>query len=137
MIVKYLLSLSLGLVLALAPAVSFAQEMDAALAQEPPLTQADVDGYIKILPKFPAAAGDPAAVVKLKKETGWTETHFIYVTKKMGLAYALAMGMSAEELEMDKIPQALRPSKVEVTLVKKNLPALQKAAADADANLQR
>lgn len=145
MTVKSLLSLSLGLVLALAPAVSFAQapaatftpEAEAALAKEPPLTQADVDGYIKLLPKITAAAANPAAAAELYKEVGWTEIHFSYVMAKLGFAQALAMGMPAEALQMDKIPQALRPSEAEVTLVKNNLPALQKAAADAAAKFQQ
>lgn len=127
MTAKSFLSLSLGLVLALAPALSFAQafhnitfylyqEMEAELAKEPPLTQADVDGYIKILSSVDKKAGD----------AGWTESHFRYVAAKVHLAQGLAQGATAEALRWDQFPPATRPGEAETALVKNNLPALRK-----------
>ena len=127
-----LASFGLGFYLFLAPAAAVAQpaagteafgpEVLAALAQEPPLAQEDVDAYLKALPQLLSGA--------TPQEAGFTETRLAYVSTKIGLAQTLTL-LPAEALPLDKIPEVLRPTRQEMELVKNNLPALEEAALAA------
>ena len=105
-------------------------EMLEALAKEKPMAQADIDGYIKAMPVMVKAMTDQNAAAEMFKAAGMTEVRFSYVAAKVGLGMALASGATPEQMQMDQIPEIIRPSKADIDLVKKNMDALQKAAAD-------
>lgn len=146
MIRKIVLTWAVALGLALTPALAQAQtepagtlppEVAASLAKEKPLAQADIDAYLKVLPKMGDVAKDPSAVAKLYEDAGFTEIRFSYVAGKIGLGMALASGATPEQMNMDQIPEVLRPSDAEVELVKKNLDKLQAAAMEMATSMQK
>lgn len=145
---KILLSLALALSLALTAAQTSAQssplsgvslppDMALALANEKPLTQADIDLYRKVLPKTGLVAHDPAAVARLYQEAGLSEVRFNYVVSKIGLGMSLAAGATPHQLELEKTPEVLRPTSAEIDLVKKNISGLQRASREMIANMQK
>lgn len=145
---KIFLTLTLALTLALMSTLALAQappmanvelppEMAAALAKEKALTQADIDAYIKVLPKTSAVAQDPAAVAKLYQEAGLNETRLTYVASKIGLGMALAAGATPEQINLNQMPEVLRPTDAEVALVKKNIQNLQNATMEMLTNMQK
>jgi|GEM_PF-2177710 len=142
---KVVLTWALALGLALTPVLALAQapaagtlppEVAAALAKEKPLTQADIDAYLKILPQLGAVAQDNSAVAKLYQDAGFTELRFNYAVGKIGLGMALAAGATNEQMGMEQIPEVLRPSDAEVALVKKNIDKLQAAAMEMAISMQ-
>lgn len=143
---KILLTLTLALGLALTSALALAQmpltgsvvpqEMLQAWADEKPLTQADIDAYIKLLPSTGAVASDTAAVAKLYEGAGFSEARFGFVASKIGLSMGLAAGATAQQLGLDQVPAVLRPSEADIELVKKNADNLQKATMEMIANMQ-
>lgn len=139
MIRKTILSIALGLLVALTASVAIAQvpgaaqippEVLEALQKEPPLSQADVDAYLKIMPEMPKAMSDPNALVKAYEAAGLTEVRFSYIVSKIALAQAMNMGAKASDLQLDQLPEVLRPTDADVALVKKNMDALNKAAME-------
>lgn len=144
---KILLTLALALSLALASTLALAQmspmgaalpqEMASALEKEKPLSQADIDAYVKLLPKMGVAATDPAALAKLYEGAGLSEVRFTYISSKVGLGMALAAGATADQLNLNQMPEVLRPTDEEVALVKKNLSELQKAAMEMATSMQQ
>lgn len=117
------------MVMAQAPASE--KEMLAAFEKEGPLTQKDIDGYLKLIPKAQDAAADPAKAAALYKEAGFTEVRGNYVGTKMGIAMMMIdMGDNANAvLDENQIPKILRPTTDEVALVKKNLEAIKDAVS--------
>ncbi|MDR1922288.1 MAG: hypothetical protein LBS31_11190 [Candidatus Adiutrix sp.] len=95
------------------------------MAKEPPLTQADVDAYIKILPDMGKVMADSAALVKLYESVGLTESRFSVVVPK--ISFALVEAQAGDAVDYETLPEFLRPSAADVTLVKKNSEAVQKA----------
>ena len=132
---KLLLVFGLMLALSAAP-MATAQvptteaEVLAAFAKEGPLTQKDIDGYITMLPKMQAAAGDQAKAEAVFKESGFSEIRGAYVGGKMGIAMMMVqLGDQADAvLSQQQVPDALKPSKEEIELVKKNMDKITKAA---------
>lgn len=141
---KILLTLALALGLGLTPALALAQmpigtlppEMAEALAKEKPLAQADIDVYLKILPQMGSVMQDAAAVVKLYEGAGLGEVRFNYIAAKVGLGMALAAGATPQQLNLDQMPEVLRPTDAEVALVKKNQTELQKASREMTTKMQ-
>lgn len=136
MLKKTLLTLSMALVLAFVATSSFAQmpgagqippEMVEAFAKEKPLTQADVDAYIKMMPELAKAGGNPEAATKVYKDAGLSEIRFSYIMTKVSLGMSLGMGMTAEQLGLGDMPEAILPNKEEIELVKKNQEKVQAA----------
>ena len=136
MLKKTLLTLSMALVMAFAATSSFAQvpgagqippEMVEAFAKEKPLTQADVDAFVKIMPEMAKTGGSPDAVAKLYKDAGLSETRATYVMTKVSLGLSMGMGVTAEQMGMGNMPEAVLPTKDEVELVKKNQEKVQGA----------
>ncbi|MDR0882489.1 MAG: hypothetical protein LBP55_08100 [Candidatus Adiutrix sp.] len=143
---KTLLTLALLLALALCPSPAPAQsplagaippELEAALKKEPPLTQTDIDAYLKILPQLGSVLSDPAAIAKLSESAGLTDVRFNYITAKIGVSQALAQGATAEQIGLSNFPEVLRPSETEITLVKTNIPKLMEAAMAMTANMPK
>ena len=130
------LTLALGLV-AFGSSLAQAQtagpippEVLAALAKEPPISQADLDAYLKALPQMLKAMTDEAAAAEMLKTAGMTDMRFSYVAAKINLAMNLAAGATPEQLGMSQIPDVIKPTQAEQDLVKKNLPALQKGVEE-------
>ncbi len=111
-------------------AAAIPPEVLEALAKEPPLTQADVEAYLKIMPEMPKAMNDPSILIKAYEGAGLTEVRFSYVVSKIALAQAMSMGASAEQLGLDRLPEVLRPTEADRELVNKNKEALGKAAEE-------
>ncbi|MDR2726032.1 MAG: hypothetical protein LBC90_08270 [Candidatus Adiutrix sp.] len=123
------------------PALSSAQEnahsdippaVVETLAEEPPLGQADVDAYIKIMSELPRILSDPQSAEQLAASLNLSQIRFSYIVAKVPLAMALASGADPKALGLDSLPQALRPSDNELSLVKDNLKVLIEAAEEAN-----
>ena len=99
-------------------------EMLELLKKEPPLAQADVDNYLKIVPQL-IQIKDPADLTKLYADSGLTETRLHLITAKITMGLALASGITAQQLNLDQVPEPLRPTDQEVELVKKNQEKIQ------------
>jgi hypothetical protein len=98
-------------------------------AEYGPLTQADLDGYIYLLPHLVGQTErDPEQGARLLKEAGLSRRRAAYVGAKVAIAQALVSGLlSSSQLTTDKVPPHLQPSAEELTLVNDNLTSLVKA----------
>jgi len=134
MLKKLLLVIGLMAALSVAP-MAMAQvpateaEALAAFAKEGPLTQKDIDNYLKVLPKAQEMAADQAKAAGVLKDAGFTEVRGAYVGAKMGIAMMMVqLGDQADAvLSQQQVPDVLKPSKDEVELVSKNMDKIQKA----------
>lgn len=138
MIKKIAPLMMLGLILALstaniamAQAGAFPQEALDAFAKEPPLTQADVDLYMKAMPKIPAAIGNPQALEQLYTDLGLTEIRFSFIVARIGIAHSLALNVSPEQLGLANLPEIVRPTESDKALVAKNLDELTRVTMEA------
>lgn len=123
---------TLALVLTLAAGPVFAQEAAntadsdeaftsaelAALAKEPPLSQSDIDIFIKIAE---ASEEDSDKVVA---DSGLSETRMALVLTKVSLGMMIASGVPSEMLLTDEVPKVLQPSDSEIDLIRRNLDKL-------------
>ncbi len=120
-----LLIAALGLAIFLTPAQARTQ------GNEGPLTQADIDGYVYLLPRLGPQlklGGDAAA--QILRDSGLSRRRAAYVTSKVAMAQALATGLlSSKQMRDDQVPLYLQPSTEELDLVTKNLVSIQKAQA--------
>ncbi|MDR2725536.1 MAG: hypothetical protein LBC90_05645 [Candidatus Adiutrix sp.] len=123
------------------PALSSAQEeahsdippaVIETLAEEPPLGQADLEAYIKIIPELPKLLSDPQSAEQLAAGLNLSPIRFSYIVVKVPLVMALASGVDPKSLGLDSLPQSLRPSDSELSLVKDNLETLIEAAEKAN-----
>lgn len=94
-----------------------------------PLTQADIDGYIYLLPRLVSGVEqDPEQGLRLLREAGLSRQRAAYVGAKVAIAQALVSGLlSSSQLTSDNVPLHLQPSAEELTLVNDNLASLVKA----------
>jgi len=134
----FLMLLALGAALA---AISPAQEevhsdipqaVIETLDAEPPLGQADVDAYIKIMPEMTKLLSDPQSAENLAASLNLSQIRFSYIVAKVPLTMALASGADPKALGLDSLPKALHPSDQELALVKANLEALITAAEETN-----
>ncbi len=142
-----LLALVLTLALAVVAAPLLAQapaggmmvppEIADALAKEKPLTQADIDIYLKKMPEAPNYTQSPDALADFAKSTGLSESRYFFVFTKIPLALARAAGMPAEAMGIDQLPAVLHPTEADIALVKKNSEALQKVMMDLAAAMEK
>jgi hypothetical protein len=102
------------------------------LDEEPPLSQADVDAYIKIMPELTRLLSDPHNAEQLAASLDLSQIRFSFIVAKVPLTMALASGADPKILGLDSLPKALRPSDRELRLVKDNLEALVAAAEEAN-----
>lgn len=140
---KVILSLALILTTCLcAVPASMAQSndhaamMEAVFAEEPPLTQTDIDNFLKIGPDMvkAALANDTASAAKALKQVNWTETRGSYITAKISNAYAIQLNpeMARSMLESAGMPKFLLPTDSELALVQSNIAALDKIFLSLD-----
>ena len=128
---KYALAVAVLAALAL-----FAEPLAAQTSPAPaegPLTQADIDAYIFLLPKMAQAkGGTPEEMGLVVRESGLTRRRAVYVVTKVALAQSLAQGlMSPSQLEEEQVPPGLQPSTEEIRLINNNLTSLVQAQAAA------
>ena len=128
MLKKYALLLALAVIFcvtanttALAQQPATMEEVEAAFAKEKPITQADIDTFIKIGPQMVQASqsNDIAAAEKIIKDAGWSEIRGSYVTAKISNAYAMNANPEFAQMIMEAagMPQILLPSPAELKLV--------------------
>lgn len=121
-----LLAAALTAAVLLSPALT--AEAVAQQAQAP-LTQADIDAYVYLLPKLggPELKGTDEAAVILR-ESGLSRKRAAYVAAKLTVAQALVEGyLSPERLDEERVPLYLQPSAQELALVNDNLETIKKA----------
>lgn len=104
-----------------------------AMANEGPLTQTDIDGYVYLTPRLAGPDGrNPDQAVSILKQSGLTRRRAVYVGAKVAVTQALVSGlMSPAQLEEQKVPPSLRPSTEELQLVTRNLGSLVQAQNQA------
>jgi len=100
------------------------------LAEEPPLSQADLDAYIKIMPELTRILSDPQSAEQLAVSLNLSPIRFSYIVAKVPLAMALTYGADPKSLGLDSLPKVLYPSDKELRLVKNNLDSLVKSAEE-------
>lgn len=107
---------------ALAEDLEIDDAMSAALLAEPPLTQADIDKFIKYFPEIENAdaAGDDAALQKILQEAQWTEIRMNYVIFKTGYTCVMLQEPESEEFFRTFFPEFM-PSDDERALIKQNI----------------
>lgn len=99
------------------------EEALAALAAEPPLTQEDIDTFVKNAPALQAAAEqeDEAAYMKLIEEIGWSEIRAAYIPLKIGIAWAVQEDPESAMIIQALFPPETMPKPEEQALVEKNM----------------
>lgn len=126
---KTVAALALTLILALGATTSFAQfpdasqipaEMLAELKKEPPLAQADIDAYLKLMPQLVKGVANEEAFNKLLADAGLSQARFTMATSKISLAQAMAMGVTLDQINAAQLPDEMKPTDADVELVKKN-----------------
>lgn len=116
--------------LALAQTATDAALIEAVFSKEPPLTQQDINTFIKIGPEMikAASANDVGAATAALQKANWTEARGSYVTAKVSNAYAMNLNpeMAKSMLESAGMPSILLPTPAELELVKNNMDKLDK-----------
>lgn len=111
-----------------AAAQSLPPDTAAALAQEPSLTQADIDAFILYGPTLIRASrtNDVDAADTALASAGWSTIHGSYVVSKISNGYAISVQpqMARAMLESAGMPDVLTPTAAELKLIKQNLSAL-------------
>lgn len=96
-------------------------------ANQSPITQTDIDAYIKVIPQIIASAGDEAKLMAVYDEVGWDEWRGAYVISKVGTAYAIAMAPGQAEMMTAQLPASLKPTQEEIDMVSKSQEEITKA----------
>lgn len=129
-------ALSLLLMLTAAPASAqtgggdkITPELVAALEKEPPLSQADIDTFIRIMTELSHVAGrDPAEVIEIFNQAGLAENRFSLIYSKMIFGMLMVTGVSRETLmAWPDMSEVLMPGEDEMKLIEANLEALGQA----------
>lgn len=115
----------------LGPKIDLPQEIAAALALEPPLSQADVDIYLKILPELPTIMADPSSLSRIVTAHDLSQTRFSYIMAKVPLTLVLIDGTSPEELGLNTLPSVLHPTESEKAVIAQNREKLHQASNEA------
>ena len=100
-----------------------------AMSKEPPLTQNDIDMFLKFAPQLEELSDDEEAVAKLITDSGMSGERFQYAASKisMGMLMVMMPTMVTREmiLESGETPEFMIPSEDEVKLLEKNMDAFQ------------
>lgn len=106
----------------LAADIEIDDAMAAALAAEPPLTQDDIDKFVKYFPEIEAAhdTNDAVLMQKILRETQWTETRMVYVIFKTGYTCAMLAETETEAFFREFFPEFM-PLENERALIKQNI----------------
>lgn len=110
--------------------ISLTEEEEAAMANEPALTQAEIDLFITFGPEMVAAGQSPEedAMDKVSQKAGWSRIRTAYVGSKIGLGYSLIIDPEGTRSIVDTglIPPNYLPTENEQELIKQNFEALDK-----------
>lgn len=101
-----------------AAAANAAKAMEERYLQEPPVTQADIDELVKIVPQLFKSDGSIASVVKIFDNDKFSVTRFDYVNFKFGQALPVLMGSKAHR---NRHQPPLQVTAAEMDLFRKNL----------------
>jgi hypothetical protein len=105
------------------------------LSSEGPLTQADIDAYIYLTPRLVGDMINDSERLTVLREVKLTKRRAIYISAKIPLAQAMAVGLiSPGHLLDERVPPYLHPLTAEVQLVNRNLTSLMKAEEEARIN---
>ena len=100
-------------------------------SKEAPLTQADINAFIKIMPRMNELGSGKATFRELGEASGLGEVRLSLTVMKVIQAQALNAGVPYEQIKagvgLESIPEPFRPSKAEIDLVKRNSAKLDKA----------
>ena len=99
------------------------EEAMALLAAEPPLTQTDIDTFVKHAPELQKAAevDNETAYLEVIKEIGWTEIRAAYIHIKIGMAWAASEDPESAAMMQALFPPEMLPLPEERALVDKNM----------------
>ncbi|MDR0882487.1 MAG: hypothetical protein LBP55_08090 [Candidatus Adiutrix sp.] len=104
---------------------------DVARAQTGHLTQADIDGYVYLLPRL-AGAQDQERQAAYLRESGLSRQRAAFVSAKILITQAVATGrLATGHLTDKKVPLQLQPSPEEMKLITINLTSIVKAQETA------
>ena len=94
-----------------------------------PLSQADIDGYVYLLPRLQGEVlKNPVEASTILGFAGLTRERAAFVTTKIAISQFILAGiLSPSQLDDGKIPYRLRPSAAELNLVQKNIVSLVQA----------
>lgn len=112
------------------PAIS-EEEAVAAFKTEPPLSQKDINAYIKIVPELATVGTDQSKVPAILKKVGLSEIRGAYVAAKVGIAMMTIQAGEQAKTMLAQVPEYFHPSPEELELVKKNQAAITKAIPQA------
>lgn len=133
MVKKVLFALCLALLsasasLAQVPDGELSPEMLELLAKEPPLTQADIDAFITVIPQLAALEeeADEDSASAIWEAAGLTKSRTAFIFSRISIAMLIAEGTPAEFLDSLDIPGVMKPDQGDVELVVKNREALKK-----------
>lgn len=112
----------------------YAQDADAVAAamamlnNEPPLTQADIDAYLKMAPEVNKVMGDMNATMKLYQDNNISPQRFAIVGGKIAMGISMAQGLTREQLTASgQVPEFMLPNDAEAALIQKNMSAIMGA----------
>lgn len=95
----------------------------AAFAEEAPISEADIQTFIKIAPQLIEAvdANDEAKAVDVMAKAGWNEIRGAYATSKIGNGYLMLTDPEDTQtlFELVQMPDSLIPAENEMALIKK------------------
>lgn len=128
---KNIFMLALAALLIL-PRLAWAAE-DEDLSHQSPLTQADIDAYVYIMPRLtPELTHDAARANQLMINAGVNKKRLVYVGAKVAIAQAMAIGaMTPRQLADHHVPLYMQPSPEEISLITTNLQSLTLAQETA------
>lgn len=100
-----------------------------AMANEPPLSQADIDAFLNMAPKVEEVMNDQEAVLKLYRDNNVTPQRFGLVSTRISVGLLMsAQGLTREQLAASgQFLDFMLPNDEEVALIAKNMDAIMKA----------
>lgn len=112
-------------------AIGASQPLAAQPAGQPPLTQADIDAYVYLLPFLAAGASfDSEEAARALADSGLSRRRAAFVGAKMPFVQAVVEGqLKPEALAEAGVPDYLQPTAAELMLVGDNLETIKKAQA--------
>lgn len=105
---------------ALADDIEIDEALTTALAQEAPLTQEDIDKFIKYFPELDDVDGDDIAQQNILRQAQWTETRMIYVVFKVGYTLVMLEEPDSEAFFQTFFPEFM-PLESERVLIQQNI----------------
>lgn len=105
-----------------------AEENMAILLAEPPLTQADIDAFVKYAPElYKLPEGDDEGAQKILQKAGWTDVRSAYVAFKIAAATSIKTDPSSAVIFEAMMPEMM-PLPAEQALVGKNMDQILKVS---------